>query len=180
MCSDKVAIENMIIKININECFFTLNILIFLRNLSQAYQNYWQTNWNFIGLQNKVDVKSVSTLKVPADKNGDYSQNRARPEPWWCHLVRFWAKKVHIYFYFLRWGFSPWTPLSGERMLVIGAGDPRHLIRTLASQSDIEKVNKLEFFLWEQNAHVYCRQVNMLQTFHLLSMWFCRCCWCIC
>ena len=45
-------------------------------------------------------------------------------------------------------------------MLVIGAGDPRHLIRTLASQSDIEKVNKLEFYLWEQNAHVYCRQVN--------------------
>ena len=73
------------------------------------------------------------------------------------------SQKVVTFYKYLRWGFSPWTSLSGERMLVIGAGDPRHLIKTLASQSDIEKVNKLEFYLWEQNAHVYCRQVIMLR-----------------
>ena len=38
---------------------------------------------------------------MPADKNGDYSQNRARPEPWWCHLVRFGAQKSTYLFLFL-------------------------------------------------------------------------------
>ena len=75
-------------------------------------------------------------------------------------MVRFAAKNLILLLLNPRWGFSPWTSLSGERMLVIGAGDPRHLIRTLASQE--EGVNKLEFYLWEQSAHVYCRQVIIL------------------
>ena len=55
-------------------------------------------------------------------------------------------------------------------MLVIGAGDPRHLIRTLASRSDTEAegVNKMEFYLWEQSAHVYCRQVINVLDFSLI------------
>ena len=31
-----------------------------------------------------------------------------------------------------RWGVSPWSSLSGSRVLIIGSGDPRHLLRTLA------------------------------------------------
>ena len=85
----------------------------------------------------------------------------------WCDC----SQKLPKSFYTnLRWGFSPWTPLSGERVLVIGAGDPRHLIKTLASQSDMEKCNKLEFYLWEQSAHVYCRQVITSHTCHAFSM----------
>ena len=30
------------------------------------------------------------------------------------------------------WGFSPWELLPGEAVLVVGAGDPRHVVRTLA------------------------------------------------
>ena len=31
-----------------------------------------------------------------------------------------------------RWGVSPWSCLYGSRVLIIGSGDPRHLLRTLA------------------------------------------------
>ena len=30
------------------------------------------------------------------------------------------------------WGFSPWESLGGESVLIVGAGDPRHVLRTLA------------------------------------------------
>ena len=30
------------------------------------------------------------------------------------------------------WGFSPWESLCGESVLIVGAGDPRHVLRTLA------------------------------------------------
>ena len=55
-----------------------------------------------------------------------------------------------------RWGFSPWAALSGARVLVVGAGDPRHLVRTLAEG---EEAASREFYLLEQSLHVYCRQV---------------------
>lgn len=54
------------------------------------------------------------------------------------------------------WGFSPWTPLTGDKILVIGAGDPRHLVKTMA-QSDSSKMT--EFYMLEQSVNVYCRQV---------------------
>ena len=68
----------------------------------------------------------------------------------------------------LRWGFSPWTKLSGDRILVVGAGDPRHLVTTLAGNTGntgdtsdtFTTGNVTEFFLLEQNLHVYCRQVS--------------------
>ena len=31
-----------------------------------------------------------------------------------------------------RWGFSPWSELPGSRVLIVGAGDPRHLLFNLA------------------------------------------------
>ena len=57
---------------------------------------------------------------------------------------------------------------SGDRILVVGAGDPRHLVTTLAGNtgntSDTNDTsttgNVTEFFLLEQNLHVYCRQVS--------------------
>ena len=55
------------------------------------------------------------------------------------------------------WGFSPWTKLRGDKILVIGAGDPRHLIKTLA-ESDPSKM--IEFYMLEQSVNVYCRQVT--------------------
>jgi hypothetical protein len=32
----------------------------------------------------------------------------------------------------IRWGFSPWQSLEGESVLIIGAGDPRHVVKTMA------------------------------------------------
>ena len=32
----------------------------------------------------------------------------------------------------VRWGFSPWSELPGSRVLIVGAGDPRHLLCNLA------------------------------------------------
>lgn len=54
------------------------------------------------------------------------------------------------------WGFSPWTVLQGQKVLIIGAGDPRHIVKTIAKFSD-----NLEMFVFEQNLQVYCRQVSM-------------------
>ena len=34
--------------------------------------------------------------------------------------------------YCCRWGFSPWSELPGSRVLIVGAGDPRHLLCSLA------------------------------------------------
>ena len=53
------------------------------------------------------------------------------------------------------WGFSPWTSLPGNRALIIGAGDPRLLVRSLA-----EGEEGREFYILEQNIQVYCRQVS--------------------
>ena len=54
------------------------------------------------------------------------------------------------------WGFSPWQSLPGARVLTVGAGDPRHLVRSLAQGGRGQ-----EFFILEQNIQVYCRQVNI-------------------
>ena len=73
---------------------------------------------------------------------------------------------------FIRWGFSPWTKLSGDKILVVGAGDPRHLVTSMAGDTGHVR----EFYLLEQNLHVYCRQVGgWIQTIgHLLhSFNFC-------
>ena len=56
------------------------------------------------------------------------------------------------------WGFSPWTSLTGRSALVVGAGDPRHLVRSLADSGGPGQSR--EFFLLEQNIQVYCRQVR--------------------
>ena len=34
------------------------------------------------------------------------------------------------------WGFSPWELLPGEAVLVVGAGDPRHVVRTLVEDQE--------------------------------------------
>ena len=46
-------------------------------------------------------------------------------------------------------------------MLVVGAGDPRHLVRTLA---EAEEAATREFYLLEQSLHVYCRQVAVTHS----------------
>ena len=52
------------------------------------------------------------------------------------------------------WGFSPWSNLAGPSVLLVGAGDPRHLVRSLAASQEAS-----QFFILEQNIQVYCRQV---------------------
>ena len=42
---------------------------------------------------------------------------------------------------------------------MVGAGDPRHLVRTLA---EAEEAATREFYLLEQSLHVYCRQVTLI------------------
>ena len=44
----------------------------------------------------------------------------------------------------------------------MGAGDPRHLVRTLAEG---EEAATREFYLLEQSLHVYCRQVTIILKF---------------
>ena len=56
------------------------------------------------------------------------------------------------------WGFSPWTSLAGRSALLIGAGDPRHLLSSLAASREAR-----EFFILEQNIQGYCRQVRALR-----------------
>ena len=54
------------------------------------------------------------------------------------------------------WGFSPWTCLPGRSALLVGAGDPRHLVRSLAGSQEPR-----QFFILEQDIQVYCRQVRV-------------------
>ena len=53
------------------------------------------------------------------------------------------------------WGFSPGTSLAGRSALLLGAGDPRHLLSSLAASQESR-----EFFILEHNIQVYCRQVR--------------------
>ena len=55
------------------------------------------------------------------------------------------------------WGFSPWTSITGPRALLIGAGGPRHLIKSVAEG---EEEGERVFYILEQNIQVYCRQVS--------------------
>ena len=55
------------------------------------------------------------------------------------------------------WGFSPISSLAGRRVLVIAAGDPRYLVKSLADSQEGR-----EFFILEQNIQVYCRQVSLI------------------
>ena len=64
------------------------------------------------------------------------------------------------------WGFSPWTCLPGRSALLVGAGDPRHLVRSLAEPG--QELEPREFFLLEQNIQVYCRQVSVVKMTVLL------------
>ena len=55
------------------------------------------------------------------------------------------------------WGFSPGQVLPGEKVLVVGAGDPRHLVTTIAGKAQGQGI---KFFVLEQRFEVYCRQVD--------------------
>ena len=50
--------------------------------------------------------------------------------------------------------------LSGDKILVIGAGDPRHIIKTLSRE---DNTDDLKIFILEQSLHVYCRQILLLE-----------------
>ena len=59
------------------------------------------------------------------------------------------------------WGFSPWSCLAGRSALLVGAGDPRHLVRSMAGSPEARQV-----FILEQDIQVYCRQVREGTTGH--------------
>ena len=55
------------------------------------------------------------------------------------------------------WGFSPWKDLQGSKVLIIGAGDPGHIVKSISNSND-----KSEIYIYEQNLQVYCRQVSFI------------------